>query len=87
MERRGADVETRFFTYEGAGRLCSCSRWTLYRAARAGHITRYGSAASPSFLEEELADWMRRGAPTTADEVEGSSTIPQRGGERRNDGG
>ncbi len=79
MERRGADVETRFFTYEGAGRLCSCSRWTLYRAAKSGHLTRYGSAARPRFLREELDDWMTRGAPTTAAEVEGvpaASTSP-----------
>ncbi len=79
--------EMQFLTYASAGRFCSCSRWTLYRAAKAGQLRRYGSAASPRFAVDELTDWMRRGAPTTADEAEGSSTIPQRDGERRNDGG
>lgn len=62
------EVTPRYFNYEQAGRYCGCSRWSLYRASKSGHLTRYGSAASPRFLAAELDAWMQRGAPTTAEQ-------------------
>ncbi len=61
------EVESRYFSYEGAGRYCNVSRWSLFRAAKAGHLKRYGSKATPRFLREELDEWMRLGAPTTSE--------------------
>lgn len=67
MEKPGVNVERRFLNYEKAGRYCDCSRWSLYRAVKAGRLRRYGSANSPRFSVEALDTWMEQGASTTPD--------------------
>lgn len=59
------EVEPRYLGYEGAGRYCGVSRWSLFRAAKAGHLKRYGSGASPRFRVSELDEWMEKGAATS----------------------
>lgn len=66
-ETAAAEVEPRYFDYTQSGRYCGVSRWTILRAAKAGHLTRYGSSTRPRFVREELDEWMRIGAPTTAE--------------------
>jgi hypothetical protein len=64
------EVEQRYLDYTQSGRYCGVSRWSLFRAAKSGHLRRYGSAASPRFLKSDLDSWMRKGAPTAAVEGE-----------------
>jgi hypothetical protein len=61
------EIEPRYFDYVTAGHYCSVSRWSLFRAAKAGYLRRYGSSRSPRFLREESDAWMASGAPTASD--------------------